>query len=108
MNRNRKFEKGMRQFLQNLDENKPINYDDDQIRLYAYECIKREYVDGFYHPGISSTGKVLFDRSGSPKVRKAGYEFMDKQPDWLGVITAIASLVTATGVLLQLVLSYLL
>lgn len=106
MNKNRKFEKGMRQFLRDLDAGKPINYNDEFVRHCVYECIKREYVEGFYHPGLSLTGKILFDISPSPKVCKSGYEFMDKRPNWLAISTAITSALTAIGVILQLVLQY--
>ena len=108
MNKNRKFEKEMRQFLRDLDAGKPINYHDKFVRHCVYECIKREYVEGYYNAGLSTTGTIIFDISPSPKVRKSGYEFMDKRPDWLAISTAITSALTAIGVILQLVLSHLL
>ncbi len=106
MNKNRKFEKHMRQFLLDIDQNKEIDFTDEMIRRCVYECDKRQYVYGFFNVGHSLTNKVIFDMSSHLEVSKAGYEFLDKRPDWLAITTAIGSVITAIGVLLQLVLAH--
>ena len=104
MSKNKKLEKQMKNFLKALDAKESIDYSDETIRRCVYECHKLGYVAGFPFVDFSLTGKILFDISPNPSVTKAGYEFLEKHPDWISIFTLIASLVTAIGVLVQLIL----
>lgn len=100
---NKKLERTMRKFLRNLDNNKPIDYNDPIIRRCVYECDKRNYVSGYKHCSRMADNSIRFDLS-NPCVEKAGYEFLGPDRDWIAIWTLIASVITAVGVLLQLIL----
>lgn len=100
---NKKLEREMRKFLKKLDKNKPINYEDPIIRQCVYECDIRKYVSGYKHCSRMADNSIRFDIS-NPCVEKSGYEFLEPHRDWIAIWTLIASLITAAGVLLQLIL----
>lgn len=75
MNKNRQFEKQMRSFLTDIDNNKKIDYSNPATKHCVYECSKRNYVSGYR--GIKTTieNEIIFDVS-NPRVEKDGYEFL--------------------------------
>lgn len=100
---NRKLEREMRKFLKKLDKSEPINYDDPIIRQCVYESEKRNYVSGYKHCSRMADNSICFDQI-NPCVEKAGYEFIKPDHDWIAIWTLVASVITAIGVLLQLIL----
>ncbi|MDO4307237.1 MAG: hypothetical protein Q4C77_10400 [Eubacteriales bacterium] len=103
MNQNKKLNRQMRRFLKKLDKGKPIDYEDAVIRKCVYECDKRGYVAGYRHCSRVADNHIVFDYN-NPCVEKAGYEFLYPKRDWIAIWTLIASVITAVGVLLQLIL----
>lgn len=102
---NKKLERKMRKFLRNLEQHKPINYDDPIIRQCVYECNKRNYLSGYKHCSRMADNSIHFDYA-NPCVEKAGYEFLRPDRDWIAIWTLVASVITAIGVLLQLILQF--
>lgn len=103
-NRNKQFEKQMRQFLKAIANNERVDYEDPNIRHCVYECVHRGYVTGYHHCACTTDNTIVFNHS-NPRVEKAGYDFLYPKIDWVSIGTLIASIITAIGVLLQLVLS---
>lgn len=104
-NKNKSLEKQMRLFLKKLDNKESINYQDPIIRQCVYECDKLGYVSGFRHCSRMADNSISFDYS-NPCIEKAGYEFLYPPKNWIEIGTLIASVLTALGVLLQLVLEF--
>lgn len=103
-NPRKKFDNEMKQFLKSLDNNQPIDYNDLIIKRCVYECDKRDYITGIHNCGSTDSNVIVFDIT-NPRLTKAGYDYLYPKKDWIGIFTLLASVLTAIGVLLQLVLS---
>lgn len=103
-NPRKKFDKEMKSFLEALDKNQPIDYENPTIRRCVYECCKRDYVSGFKNCSRADNNKIFFDKV-NPCLEKAGYDYLYPKKDWIGIFALFANVVTAVGVLIQLVLS---
>ncbi|MBP3901633.1 MAG: hypothetical protein J6D53_09340 [Blautia sp.] len=101
---NRKLEKEMKRFLMKLDKNEFVDYNDPTIKQCVYECNKRGYVSGFRNCSRMADNSIYFDLI-NPCLEKEGYEYLYPKKDLIAIGTLIASILTAVGVLLQLVLS---
>jgi hypothetical protein len=102
---NRKLEREMRKFLKQLDSHQSIDYCDPITRQCVYECNKRGYVSGYRHCLRMADNHIAFDYN-NPCVEKSGYEFLYPKRNWIAIWTLIASVITAIGVILQLILQF--
>ncbi|CUO85686.1 Uncharacterised protein [[Eubacterium] contortum] len=103
-NKNYLLEEEMRIFLKNLDSNEAIDYTNPTVRKCVYECNKRNYVSGYFHCSRTADNSIVFDYN-NPCVEKDGYEFLYKNKNWIAIWTLVASVLTAIGVILQLILT---
>ncbi len=102
-NKNKFLEKQMRVFLYKLDNNIFIDYNDETIRQCVYICNQLGYVSGYRNCIRSDNNRISFDCQ-NPTLEKSGYEFLYPSKDWISIFTLIASVLTAIGVLFQLIL----